>query len=140
MNATIKQILIWVFLIAVLVFLWQVLDGGGSGRHSAKYSDIVGQANDSKIKQASIDGTEVKGTYTDGTKFQTTIPPDDSLYTALKSHGANITVRDQTSNFWVNTLISVAPFALILGLWFFLLRTMMQAKAKAAAPPQNPTL
>lgn len=141
MNATIKQIVIWVFLITGLICLWQFIgkSTGSSTTESASYSEVLNKAKGGQVKEVTIEGTTVKGTFTDGTEFRTTIPPDDSLYTALENHGASITVRDQTSNFWVNTLISVAPFALLLVIWFFLLR-QIQAKAKAAAPPQNSTL
>ena len=137
MNAAVKQVLIWVFLLTGLICLWRFIgrSAGSSTIHSATYSDLIDKANDSKVKQVTIEGTTATGTFTDGTEFRATIPPDDSLFKALRNHGSNITIRDQTSNVWTSTLISIAPFALLLVLWFFLLR-QMQAKSKAANPSQ----
>ena len=41
------------------------------------------------------------------------------------------TYKDQNSNYWVSMLVSIAPFALLLGLWFFLLRQMQSGGNKA---------
>jgi cell division protease FtsH len=141
MNRTLKHILIWVFVITGLIALFEFVGRGAGGPppQGVIYSDILNQTNDSKVKQVTIDGTSMTGTYLDGTAFHTTIPSDDpELYKALDTHGVAITIRDQNSNFWTNTLISISPFVLILALWFFLLR-QMRAKSKAANPPQDPT-
>jgi cell division protease FtsH len=53
------------------------------------------------------------------------------MYKTLRDHGVNITIKDQSPNQWLNLLISIAPFALLLGLWFFLLRQMQSGGNKA---------
>src|ERR1700726_3031164 len=53
------------------------------------------------------------------------------MFNILRSHGVNITIKNQSPNQWVNLLISIAPFALLLGLWFFLLRQMQSGGNKA---------
>src|SRR6202042_3482835 len=81
-----------------------------------------------------VNGAEVTGHYREDAKtlFHTTIPgnyPD--MYKTLRDHGVNITIKDQSPNQWLNLLISIAPFALLLGLWFFLLRQMQSGGNKA---------
>ncbi|MGA1981123.1 MAG: hypothetical protein ABSG84_01510 [Acidobacteriaceae bacterium] len=39
------------------------------------------------------------------------------------------------SNYWSSILTSVAPFALLLALWFFILRRMQAGKQKAGENP-----
>ena len=53
------------------------------------------------------------------------------MYKTLRDHGVNITINDQSPNQWLNILISIAPFALLFGLWFFLLRQMQSGGNKA---------
>jgi cell division protease FtsH len=53
------------------------------------------------------------------------------MYKTLRDHGVNITIKDQSPNQWLSLLISIAPFALLLGLWFFLLRQMQSGGNKA---------
>ncbi len=134
MNSTVKQLLIWVFLITGVFCLWTFVgkNMGTTHTQALTFSDVVSKANEGKIKDVTINGTELVGHDTTNALFSTTIPvnyPD--LYKTLGDHGVNITIKDQNSNFWLSTLISIAPFALLLGLWFFLLRQMQSGGNKA---------
>ncbi len=72
------------------------------------------------------------GHYTTGEQFHTTIPANDpEMFTIFRAHGVNIINKDQNSNYWLSMLVSIAPFALLLGLWFFLLRQMQSGGNKA---------
>jgi cell division protease FtsH len=136
LNSTVKQILIWVFMIACLVFLWQfVVKGNGTSQtKDISLTQLLNDADAGKIADVIVNSSEVTGHYRDDPKnqFHTTIPgnyPD--MYKTLREHGVNITIKDQNSNAWVGFLIQLAPFALLLGLWFFLLRQMQSGGNKA---------
>jgi cell division protease FtsH len=134
LNSTVKQLL-WVLMIgACCVMLWQFVGKNISGQHDAtpSYSAVLNSAENGKVKSVTLDGTTLSGNYTTGDAFHTTIPANDpEMFTIFRAHGVDITNKDQNSNFWVNTLISIAPFALLLGLWFFLLRQMQSGGNKA---------
>src|SRR5215813_7507571 len=135
LNSTVKQILIWVFMITCLVFLWQVVvkTTGGSQEKNISLTQLLNDADQGKISDVVVSGAEVTGHYRDDkNQFHTTIPgnyPD--MYKTLRDHGVNITIKDQSQNQWLSLLISIAPFALLLGLWFFLLRQMQSGGNKA---------
>ncbi|MBB5339536.1 ATP-dependent zinc metalloprotease FtsH [Tunturiibacter gelidoferens] len=135
MNSTVKQILIWVFMITCLVFLWQVVvkTTGGTQEKNISLTQLLNDADQGKIQDVVVNGAEVTGHYRDDkNQFHTTIPgnyPD--MYKTLRDHGVNITIKDQSPNQWLSLLISIAPFALLLGLWFFLLRQMQSGGNKA---------
>ncbi|HTC74323.1 MAG TPA: ATP-dependent zinc metalloprotease FtsH [Edaphobacter sp.] len=135
MNSTVKQILIWVFMITCLVFLWQVVvkTTGGTQEKNISLTQLLNDADQGKISDVVVSGAEVTGHYRDDKNlFHTTIPgnyPD--MYKTLRDHGVNITIKDQSQNQWLSLLISIAPFALLLGLWFFLLRQMQSGGNKA---------
>jgi cell division protease FtsH len=135
LNSTVKQILIWVFMITCLVFLWQVVvkTTGGTQEKNISLTQLLNDADQGKISDVIVSGAEVTGHYRDDKNlFHTTIPgnyPD--MYKTLRDHGVNITIKDQTQNQWLSLLISIAPFALLLGLWFFLLRQMQSGGNKA---------
>ena len=134
MNSTVKQLLIWVLLITGVICLWTLVGKsvGGPKPQDASYSDVLNKAQAGQVKNVIIDGTTVTGQYTNNDAFRTTIPANDpEMYTIFRSHGVNISNKDQNSNVWVSTLISIAPFALLLGLWFFLLRQMQSGGNKA---------
>jgi len=135
LNSTVKQILIWVFMATCLVFLWQfVVKGTGTSQEkNISLTQLLNDADQGKISEVTVNGAEVTGKYREGSvQFHTTIPgnyPD--MYKTLRDHGVNITIKDQNSNAWLGFLIQLAPFALLLGLWFFLLRQMQSGGNKA---------
>jgi cell division protease FtsH len=136
LNSTVKQILIWVFMITCLVFLWQVVvkTTGGSQEKKISLTQLLNDADQGKIKDVNVNGAEVTGHYRDDpkTQFETTIPANyPDLYNTLRGHGVEISIKDPSSNQWLNILISIAPFALLFGLWFFLLRQMQSGGNKA---------
>ncbi|WP_260704830.1 ATP-dependent zinc metalloprotease FtsH [Edaphobacter flagellatus] len=135
MNSTVKQILIWVFMITCVVFLWQfVVKGTGAGQtKDISLTTLLNDADQGKISEVTVNGSEVTGKYRDGNaQFHTTIPANyPDMYKTLRDHGVNITIKDQNSNAWIGFLIQLAPFALILGVWFFLIRQMQSGGNKA---------
>ncbi len=119
-----------------LFVLWQfVVKSTGAGQEkNISLTQLLNDADQGKINDVIVNGAEVTGHYREDAKtlFHTTIPgnyPD--MYKTLRDHGVNITIKDQSPNQWLNLLISIAPFALLLGLWFFLLRQMQSGGNKA---------
>ena len=123
-------------MIACLIFLWQfVVKGTGMGQEkNISLTQLLGDADQGKIKDVTVNGAEVVGHYRDDAKvqFHTTVPANyPDMYKTLRDHGVDITIKDQNSNAWLGILIQAAPFALLLGLWFFFLRQMQSGGNKA---------
>ncbi len=122
-------------MITCLVFLWQfVVKGTGNTQDKAiSLTTFLNDADAGKILEANVDGSEVKGKYRDSNaQFHLTVPANyPDMYKTLRDHGVNVTIKDQNSNAWLSFLIQLAPFALLLGLWFFLLRQMQSGGNKA---------
>jgi cell division protease FtsH len=122
-------------MITCLICLWQfVIKGGGMGQdHTVSLSSFLNDADQGKVSDIVVNGTEVTGHYRDGNaQFRTTIPANyPDMYKTLREHGVAVTIKDQNGNAWLSLLIQVAPFALLLALWFFLLRQMQSGGNKA---------
>ncbi len=122
-------------MITCLICLWQfVVKGTGIGQdHPVSLSQFLNDADQGKVSDIAVNGAEVTGHYRDDkNQFRTTIPANyPDMYKTLREHGVSVTIKDQNSNQWVSLLISIAPFALLLGLWFFLLRQMQSGGNKA---------
>jgi len=118
-----------------LICLWQfVIKGGAMGQdHTVSLSSFLNDADQGKVSDIVVNGTEVTGHYRDGNaQFRTTIPANyPDMYKTLREHGVAVTIKDQNGNAWLSLLIQVAPFALLLALWFFLLRQMQSGGNKA---------
>ena len=124
-------------MIAALFCLYQFVIVRGSNTASDKpitFSEVMNQADQGKVADVTQTGNELSGHFTGDDKkaFHTTVPANyPDMYKSLREHGVNITVKDQNSNQWISLLVSIAPFALLLGLWFFLLRQMQSGGNKA---------
>ncbi|QHN04579.1 ATP-dependent metallopeptidase FtsH/Yme1/Tma family protein [Granulicella sp. WH15] len=135
MNSTVKQILIWVFMITCLVCLWQfVARTAGTGKDkNVSVSQMLNDADQGKIADVTVNGTEVTGHYKDDKDlFHTTIPANyPDLYNKLREHGVSITIKDQNVSPWITALMNLAPVALLLALFLFMMRQMQSGGNKA---------
>ena len=122
-------------MITCLIFLWQfVVKNTGAGQDkSISLTQLLNDADAGKISEVTVNGAEVTGKYREGnTQFHTVIPANyPDMYKTLREHGVNITVKDTSGNTWLSLLINLAPMALLIGLWFFLLRQMQSGGNKA---------
>ncbi len=133
MNSTVKTILFWLMIIVAAVLLWKVvqMSTGGPKEVEATFSDFMTKVDQGGVKEVTVNGQEVRGKYTDGTAFHSTAPvayPD--MYKALQAKGVSVTVRDQNSGSWT-LILNLLPFALLAGLWFFMIRQMQTGGNKA---------
>ncbi len=135
MNSTVKTVLIWVLMIGCLVSFWQVVARSTGGAHDSAISltDLQNKADQGKISDVTVNGTEVTGKYKDSKEsFHTTIPSNyPDLYKNLHDKGVNVTIKDQSNNFWLSALISLTPVLLMVALFAFLMRQMQSGGNKA---------
>ena len=141
MNSTVKQLLLWVSLVAGLFILWQfVKQSSGPGKdETVSYSQFASDVAAGKVADLSVSGTEISAHYKDKGKqvFNTVIPasftpanyPD--LYRSLGEHGVTINNKDQSQGAWLQILVSALPVLLLLGLFMFMMRQMQSGGNKA---------
>jgi cell division protease FtsH len=141
LNSTVKQVLIWVLMLACLAVGWQfVVKNVGAGHDKAiSMTDLQNDAEQGKVGEVTVDGTSVTGKYKDGKEsFHSTIPQNyPEFYTDLRQHGVNVTVKDSNNNLWLGVLIQLAPIALLIGLLMFMMRQMQSGGNKAMSFGKN---
>ncbi len=122
-------------MIGCLVSFWQVVARSTGGAHDSAISltDLQNKADQGKISEVTVNGTEVTGKYKDSKEaFHTTIPANyPDLYKNLHDKGVNVTIKDQSNNFWLSALISLTPVLLMVALFAFLMRQMQSGGNKA---------
>ncbi|HEV2619859.1 MAG TPA: ATP-dependent zinc metalloprotease FtsH, partial [Acidobacteriaceae bacterium] len=134
MNSHVKTILTWVLVItgAIGLFIYATKGMGGPKPVGISYSEMLDKAQAGQVKSVLIDGSTVTGQYTNNDAFVTTKPDNDpQMYTIFRASHVNISNKNAESNAWWNALVEILPFALLLGLWFFLLRQMQSGGNKA---------
>ena len=141
MNSTVKQVLIWVLMLGCLLVAWKVfvknMDNGHDKPQSM--SDVMTGAEQGKISEVTVNGTEVLGKFKDSKEqFHTTIPANyPEFYTSLRQHGVNVIVKDPQGNMWFGALIQFLPVVVLLGLFVFMMRQMQSGGNKAMSFGKN---
>lgn len=134
-NDTIKSVLIWVAIIALVFFLFSNLMGGKADGTTQKmdYSTFVQSVQSGNIKNVTIDDRTITGATTDGTDFVTYMPWIDPFLTdQLISHNVDVVATPpEQRSLLMSILISWLPLVIIFGLWFFFMRQMSGGKGGA---------
>ena len=143
------RLLIAVILLSAVFYIWQLYAArSGPERFAISYSQFMEQLNASNIKSVSIQKLRVNGEFkkkTDLTiagsakpvsvqNFVTYLPTfqGQDLLTQLngKKVAINIEPLEEGSPFW-GFVLSILPWALILGFWFFIMRRTQQIQGGA---------
>jgi cell division protease FtsH len=116
------------------VLLWTIIR---QGKHPAEeqiaFSDFMDQVQDKKVKEVTISGNEVHGTYQGGDRALRTFMPLNypAVYDLLKQNGVHYEIKDTNSNPWFSLLVQASPFILLLAFWIFMMRQMQSGGNKA---------
>jgi len=133
-SSNVKTAVFWVVLICVAVLVWVVVKTGKTRvEQPLSFSQFMDAVEAGKVKQVSIAGSEVRGTYlNEPAGLRTLVPvnyPD--LYKALRDKGVNVEIKDSGSSNWVSILVNAIPFILLLAFWIFMMRQMQSGGNKA---------
>jgi cell division protease FtsH len=130
----------WVVLGLLLVslFIWQHFGAGEEARPPISYTAFYKAVEEQRVDSVQIRGQTVTGRFKQPTQveghkldvFRTLAPPqeDRELLPLLREKGVVINVKSEEQPFGLQILISLLPFALIVGAWVWLSRraqTMM---------------
>jgi len=135
MNANLRNFALWVIIVLLLLALFTLFQNP-SQRTSAQdisFSQLLSEVDQGRVRDVVIQGPEIRGTFANGTAFQTYAPSDPGLVQKLYSKGVSITARPLTDNvpWFVSLLVSWLPFIALIGVWIFLSRQMQGGAGKA---------
>ncbi len=135
MNANLRNFALWVIIVLLLLALFTLFQNP-SQRTSAQdisFSQLLSEVDQGRVRDVVIQGPEIRGTFANGTSFQTYAPNDPGLVQKLYNKGVSITARPLTDNvpWFVSLLVSWLPFIALIGVWIFLSRQMQGGAGKA---------
>ena len=133
MNSTVKTVLFWLVIVVSALLLWKVVQIGTGGQKEAEanFTEFMGKVDQGGVKEVTINGMEVHGKYSDGSAFHTTVPANyPDMYKALQAKNVSVSIRDINSGNWA-WVWQLAPLALLVALWFFMIRQMQTGGNKA---------
>jgi len=121
--------------------IFQVMDTSRQVEKDLTYSEFRAQLEADNIMRVTItEGIKVEGELrrplqesgVDIDQFNTLLPTEASqdLLDRLEEKGVEVEAKEAAAN-WVNYLISILPWILIIGLWFFFFRQMQAGGSRA---------
>jgi cell division protease FtsH len=136
-----KQLSFWVFVILVPVAIIQFSGKGSEAAPEISYTQYDDQLQKNNVDKVTIQAgrlltgdfkqkVNVKGRQVQ--KFRSLLPTENSSdeITRLRQHNVQIQAEDARPSL-TTILISLFPYLLIFGIWFFLFRSMQAGGAKA---------
>jgi cell division protease FtsH len=135
-NRFFRSALFPLIVIVLLVYLAsQTLIPRKDAQDKVSYSEFIQQAEDGNVQDATFSPTrnEIKGTLVGGDKFKVNYPSDQSAFAVeqvLKNENVPYDSKGKGSSWWSNLLISLLPFALLIGFWIFLMNQVQGGGSK----------
>ena len=136
MNSTVKSILFWVFILACLVLLWQIVQKSTSNgkEQEISFSTFMDDARQGQVQDVTITNSTVTGHFRNSkdNAFHTTVPANyPDMFKTLQDNKVSITVKDTQGNAWWPILLQLSPILIIGAVWFFMMRQMQSGGNKA---------
>lgn len=133
MNSNVKTAIFWVVLVCVLVLLWTVVkQNGARTTQEVSFTDFIDLVNQGRVKEVTISGDEVRGTFKDRNELRTTIIPGyNKIIDEMREKNVSVKVKSTSTGNWTAIIINIVPFVLILGFWIFMMRQMQSGGNKA---------
>ena len=137
MNDFLRNLLLW---IVVAVVVLAVLDSFGPSSPKTKvvpYSDFLTAVQDGSIKNVSIEGQVINGSYSNGGNFSTYSPVTDygPLIAELRKDNSGVQIdakpADQPSWIW-QALLYFGPVVVLILFWFYMMRQMQGGGGRGA--------
>jgi cell division protease FtsH len=111
------------------------------------YSTFYSLVDQGKVERITIEGQSVSGTLKEPEpvegktveEFATTLPaqPDANLLPLLRQKGVDVRVQPDQPSFWGPLLVTLLPWALVIGAWIWVARRARGAMGAVGGPLQT---
>ncbi|HEX9304457.1 MAG TPA: ATP-dependent zinc metalloprotease FtsH [Thermoanaerobaculia bacterium] len=136
MNATIKNLLLWMVILVLIILAWNVFKTGATAVEEISFSQFLDQVAQGHIQKVTIRGEEIRGTYspTAGRReplFKTYAATYPDLVKDLRARGVEIEITPLKDSSFVSALVMYGPLILLVAIWFVIMRQMQAGGNKA---------
>ena len=135
MNSNFRNFAIWIIIGLLLVALFNLFQNPGRrGRaNDVSYSQFLTEVENRSVRNVTISGNQLSGTYNDGRVFQTIAPNDPQLVDRLHTKGVGISVKPSEDDVpsLLGVLVSWFPMLLLIAVWVFFMRQMQSGGGRA---------
>ncbi|HTO85911.1 MAG TPA: ATP-dependent zinc metalloprotease FtsH [Thermoanaerobaculia bacterium] len=136
MNATIKNLLVWMVILVLIILAWNVFKTGTTAIEEITFSQFMDQVVQGHVQKVTIRGDEIRGVYAASagkreTTFKTYAPNYPKLVEDLREKGVGIEVTPAKDSSLVSALVMYGPLILLVAIWFVIMRQMQAGGNKA---------
>ncbi len=136
MNATIKNLLLWMVILVLIILAWNVFKTGATTIEEVNFSQFLDQVGQGHVQKVTIRGEEINGMYAPSAakrepKFRTYAPTYPDLVKDLRAKGVEIEITPLKDSTFVSALVMYGPLILLVAIWFVIMRQMQAGGNKA---------
>ena len=132
MNQFYKNLALWLVISLVMIMLFNMMTQQGRDIKPVPYTTFLSSLEQGNVVDVTIQGSNLEGTYADGSSFKTYAPDDPELISLLREQGVAIVAEpDETNSFWMTMMVSWGPILLLIAVWIFFMRQMQSGGGKA---------
>ena len=135
MNSNFRNFAIWVFILLLLLALFNLFQNPSVRvrGNEISFSQLLTDVEAGNVQDVTIAGSEITGHHTDGTTFQTYAPEDPGLVDRLNRKGVKITAKPSEEEVpsLLGVLVSWFPMLLLVAVWIFFMRQMQSGGGRA---------
>ena len=136
MNATIKNLLLWMVILVLIILAWNVFKTGAAAVEEVSFSQFLDQVGQGHVQKVTIRGEEINGTYAPSAakrepRFRTYAPTYPDLVKDLRAKGVEIEITPMKDSSFVSALVMYGPLILLVAIWFVIMRQMQAGGNKA---------
>jgi cell division protease FtsH len=134
LNPLNKGIFIWLFIILVILFLFNMYHKPKRQYENVMFSDFVESVKTGRVASVVMQGKNITGVFKDGGEFKSYTPDDPEIVKTLRENGVRIQAKpDEDSGIWQSIFVSWFPMLLLIAVWIFFMRQMQAGGGKALA-------
>ncbi len=136
MNATIKNLLLWMVILVLIILAWNVFKTGATTVEEVTFSQFLDQVGQGHVQKVKVRGEEISGQYAPSAAkreplFKTYAPNYPDLVKDLRAKGVEIEIMPQKDSTFVSALVMYGPLILLVAIWFVIMRQMQAGGNKA---------
>ena len=130
----IKNLMMWGIIALLVLGLFNLFQNpNNTTSRDLPFSTFVSEVDNGNVTSVDIRGSEIQGTFSNGTRFKTYSPNYPELVQKLTDKGVAISAGPSEDNMpsFFGVLLSWFPMLLLIGVWIFFMRQMQGGKGGA---------
>ena len=134
MNDMAKNLILWVIIAIVLMSVFNNFSTQKTGAPVVSYSQFLEDVRQGTVAKVTINGRQIDGVTTAGSRFSTYSPGDDAMVSDLINNKVEIVAGPpEKPSVLMQILINWFPLFVLIGLWIFFMRQMQGGGAGRGA-------